>query len=291
MAACSTGIESTKTITMSKEEKKAVSPSPEDEIMMDLQPPLLSDWEKGKRFLVSDDKASLIFEPTVRSNNTVKKGDIIKYEGFKLRQAPGGEAKMSILFSDGSAQYEYFSGRTAEGAQRLSSLDIPLTIDLDLVAKARTRLNTKKVWTRSPIWYDDQGEKIIGRQFVPVTIVDVIVGDHLFPLHVLISDENGNPAYLYMNFNNSGLESRSFRYVFYLTDPRLKHPGIQDEVWDLICNRRVKEGMTKEECKLSLGNPADVNSGHDWNQTVDLWHYENGAFLEFQDGLLIGFRI
>ena len=49
-------------------------------------------------------------------------------------------------------------------------------------------------------------------------------------------------------------------------------------------------GMTKEECKLSLGNPTDVNSGHDWNSTIDFWQYPNGSYLRFQDGLLVSFR-
>ena len=48
--------------------------------------------------------------------------------------------------------------------------------------------------------------------------------------------------------------------------------------------------MTKEECKLSLGNPTDVNSGHDWNSTIDFWQYPNGSYLRFQDGLLVSFR-
>lgn len=291
LGSCSTGIESTKTITLSKEEKKVIGPTPEDEIMLDLQAPQLGDWEKGKRFLITDSKAAFVFEPLSVTSPTLKQGDIIRYEGFKLRTAPGGEARLQLIFSNNGINYEYSTGRDAKSAENLTSLDIPLTVDLELVAKAREKLNGRQVWTRSALWYDEEGEKITGRQFVPVTVKDVMVGDSLFPLHILISDEMGNPAYLYMNLNNTGLESRSFRNIFFLSDPRQKHPGIRDDVWELICLRKVKEGMTKEECKLALGNPTDVNSGHDWNQTIDLWRYENGAFLQFQDGLLVSFRI
>ena len=51
---------------------------------------------------------------------------------------------------------------------------------------------------------------------------------------------------------------------------------MDDAVWEMICAGKVREGMTKEECRLSLGNPDDVDSGHDWNSTLDIWRYENG---------------
>ena len=93
-----------------------------------------------------------------------------------------------------------------------------------------------------------------------------------------------------MNAGGAGNESRTFQNLFSLADPKIKFPGIQDEVWSLIQLGKVRPGMTKEECKLSLGNPSDVNSGHDWNSTIDLWQYTNGTFLRFQDGVLLDFR-
>ena len=94
-----------------------------------------------------------------------------------------------------------------------------------------------------------------------------------------------------MNPSNRGLESRTFSTLFYLSDPKLRYPSIRRDVWDLIRNESVREGMTKEECKLALGNPDDVATGHDWSQTIDIWNYKNGTFLQFQDGLLTRFRM
>ena len=93
-----------------------------------------------------------------------------------------------------------------------------------------------------------------------------------------------------MNIGSSGVESRTFRNLFYLSDPKLKYPDILPSTWEAIQNGRLVKGMTKDECKLSVGNPSDVNSGHDWNSTLDVWQYPNGTYLQFQDGVLVGFR-
>ncbi|MDE6409415.1 MAG: hypothetical protein K2K81_04125, partial [Muribaculaceae bacterium] len=178
-----------------------------------------------------------------------------------------------------------------EALENLSSLDIPMLIDLDLVDEYRKKLEGMKVWTRSQLWYDEAGEKKPGHKFIPVTITKVFPGDMLFNLHLKIKEESGAESTLYMNPTNRGLESRTFASLFFMSDPKTRYPSIQPEVWENICNGKVTIGMTKEECKLSLGNPDDVNTGHDWNQTIEIWNYKNGSFLQFQDGLLTRFRI
>ena len=180
---------------------------------------------------------------------------------------------------------------TDEAASRINTMNVPMIIDLEIVKKVGDRLIGKTFWTKSALWYDMEGEKINGRKFVPVKIEDIKAGDMVFPFKIFVSDENGKNAILYMNLINSGMESRTFPAVFFVNDPKLKYPAISQEVWDLITRGLVAEGMTKEECKLSLGTPDDVNSGHDWNQTIDLWRYDNGMYLRFQDGILTSFRM
>lgn len=87
--------------------------------------------------------------------------------------------------------------------------------------------------------------------------------------------------------SGSGVESRSFRNLFTLSDPKEKYPSILPEIWDAICDGHVRNGMTKDECRLAIGNPADSQSGHDWNSTIDIWSYPDGTFLRFQDGILV----
>ena len=62
MTACNTGIESTKTITLSKNERKSLSPSPEEKVLEDIVAPPLSEWTPGIPFVISDDRAAVVFE-------------------------------------------------------------------------------------------------------------------------------------------------------------------------------------------------------------------------------------
>ncbi len=291
---CSTGIEGTKTITYSKSERKEISTSAEEKFASEIKPSLLKDWEEEKKFMISDKRAALVFESSslTLADSTDIKGREIRFSSISERPTPGGGSQAVIIFTDGNRNYRYPTGKERNDAlENISSLDIPMLIDLDIVEQYRKRLEGMEVWTRSQLWYDMNGEKLTGRKFIPVKILKVEPGDMLFQMHLLITDENGKESMLYMNPAHRGLESRTFSNLFSLTDPKLKYPSIEPEVWDYICRGLVKTGMTKEECKLSLGNPDDVSTGHDWNQTIDIWNYKNGVFLQFQDGLLTRFRI
>ena len=290
---CSTGIESTKTITYSKSDRKELNASPEETFMAEIKPLKLKEWPPGKRFMIADNRAAIVFEPTrVKTDSVNIKGDVITFNRLIERPTPGGATQTVISFTDGINEYLYPTGKTLNDAlENLSSLDIPMLIDLDLVATYKDKLEGLKLWTRSQLWYDKHGEKKEGRKFVPVTVMEVKPGDMLFQIHIDIKDEDGNESLIYMNPSHRGLESRTFASLFFLSDPKTRYPSIQPEIWELICKGKVRIGMTKEECKLSLGNPDDVNTGHDWNQTVEIWNYNNGSFLQFQDGLLTRYRI
>lgn len=292
VSACSTGIENTKTIKMTRAEQKITQETEEDRIMKDFRAPLISQWEVGKPFLVADNRANLVFDAAGRNNiDSQLEGDTLLFKGVASKTTPVGTEEMVVIFTDGSNDYRYVTGKTPEAAlNSLSSMDIPMLIDLDLVKKTADVLKGKRLWTRTLTWYDSRGEKFRGRQFVPVVIEDVQPGNMVFPLKVYIKDETGRDAMLYMNIKNSGIESRSFPSLFYVSDPKLRYSSVLPEVWEYIRDGRVKNGMTKEECKLALGNPSDVNAGHDWNSTIEFWQYPDGKFLRFEDGLLIDYR-
>ncbi len=267
-------------------------PTAEDMLMEDLRAPLLENWEEGKKFLVCDSRFSLVFDTDAGAlTNESLVGNIIQYEGVISKTTPGNNDEAVIKFScDGKILY-YPTGRTPETVgSLLSSMDVPMVIDLDIVDKARKILTGKKVWTRSRLWYDKNEDKIGGRKFVPVQIVDIVPGNMVFPLKLIILDDTGNEIIMFMNAGKTGMESRSFKNLFSLSDPKEKYPAIQKDIWELIQRGKVRGGMTKDECKLSLGNPDDVVAGHDWNSTIDIWQYTNGAFLRFQDGLLVDFK-
>lgn len=291
-ASCHTGIESTKTIKLTKSDRKELAATPEELLMGGIHIPTLNEWQKGKPFLVADERIALVFDPfNVGMPLDSLVGKTIEYAGVALKPTPGGSDEAVIVFLYNGKQLTYSTGKSLQNAETsITSMDVPMTIDPQIVEDARNLLKGKKVWTKSKLWYDVEENKIDGRKFVPVTITDIIPGSIVFPLKVFIKDENGEDAVMFMNIGTIGIESRTFQNLFSLTDPKSRYPHIQPEMWEAICNGKVRIGMTKDECKLALGNPTDVNSGHDWNSTLDYWQYSDGTFLRFQDGLLVSFR-
>ena len=54
-------IESTKKVSLSREDKKLIAPSPEEEFFKGVSPLPLAEWQPGKRFIAADNKTILIF--------------------------------------------------------------------------------------------------------------------------------------------------------------------------------------------------------------------------------------
>lgn len=292
LSGCNTGIENTKTIKMSKSEMKATRITEEERFMSDLRPPLLNEWERGKKFLITDERASLVFDISNYSESSDSvSGHVIEYLGIEEKTTPAGGKETVVVFQDGKRILRFPTGKNLKDAEStILSMDIPMLIDLDMVEAADKMLKNKKVWTRTNLWYTPEGAKMNGLQFVSVVIDSVSPGTMVFPLKLNMKDSEGKDFVLFMNLKNTGIESRTFQNLFTLSDPKLKYTFVQPDNWSYIERGEVRIGMTKAECKLSLGNPSDVNSGHDWNSTIELWQYPNGTFLRFEDGVMIGFR-
>ena len=262
--------------------------------MSQIQSTPLKYWPQGKRFYVSDDKALLVIIPQAGllpyAPDSVK-GKIIEFSGLESKINAAGKITVTILFTDGIYSYAYDTGKEFDYAmENLMSDQIPMLIDEDMVTQARQLLSGQKFWSRSNLWYDSLGNRIDGQKYVEVTIEDVQPGDMIFPLRLELKTEDNTDVFVFMNFGNGNTESRSFHNLFSLTDIRKHYPNIEPETWNYISHGKIKEGMTKDEVRLALGNPADLMSGHDYSQTLDIWSYENGRVLWFEDGRLIKIR-
>lgn len=294
LSSCFTGIESTKKINLSREDRKMANPTPEEKFMNPVVSAPLKEWEMGKSFIASDNKALLVIVPQsgiIPVAPDSVEGKILEFAGVESKINPAGKLTVAVMFSDGIYIYAYDTGKEFDDAmENLKSDQIPMLIDEEMVAQVRNLLHGKQFWTRSSLWYDEEGNRVDGRKFIPVTVTEVWPGNMIFPLKLKIETREGDTAYIYMNFGSADNESRSFHNIFSLTDPRKHYPGIEDETWDFISREKVKEGMTKEECRLALGNPIDTNSGHDYSQTIDIWTYDNGRVLWFEDGRLVRIR-
>lgn len=297
IVSCSTGIEGTKRIKMSRNDLKAVRPSQEDLLEDSIYSLPVEKWGRGKRFLINDEKFALVYEKAdefLRGIDSTLTGKVIAFRNLTKRTTPGGDEIAVLEFDSADGIYRYATTRTQVSVkENFTGLDLPMLIDLDMVAMADSVLAGRTLWTLSRLWYDKDGNSIPGRKYVPISVKHVYPGNNLFPLEISFVDDKGKDYNLYMNIRTGsgiGAESRTLGSLFSLTDPKAKYQSIIPEYWEAICDGKVLVGMTKDECRLALGNPAEVDTGHNWNTLIDIWGYSDGTYLRFQDGLLVDYR-
>lgn len=292
LTGCFTGVESTKKIGLSRDDRKLIALSAEDTLMNAVRPARLANWQQGKQFLVSDGRISLLFDRYGSAATAVDTGALtghtLSFSGIDSRRLPDGSVEAVLLMRDGDRTYRYPTGKSvADAPSKVVSSELPMLIDLDMVSQADRLLRSKELWIRTSLWYDENGSRIAGYKFVPLTVDAVEPGTMVFPLKLILTDGSGRKLMQLMNLGSGSNESRSFARLFRLTDPHKDYPSISDETWRLIQRGKVREGMTKEECRLSLGNPSYTDTGHDYSSTLDIWKYDDGTFLRFRDGLLV----
>lgn len=284
---CFTGVESTKRITLSKDEKKLVAPTAEEVLLQDVEASPYSEWCVGKSLIVVSDRGAQLFEP--RTNLTgdlsLHSGDTLYYRNQRRVTLPDGNDVISLIFTRHGDEFCYVPRKNE---RTLMSDELPGVIDPEMVEATGRKLVGMTLWTKSALWGDSEVQKIAGRKYEKIKVLRVEHGNMIFPLKVLFRDENNEEQFIMMNFGNSGNDSRSFASMFSLTDPHDRYPHIKDEFWESIRRGRVVEGMTKDECRLAKGNPSDVNTGHNYSHVLLIWGYPDGNVLYFVDGILQG---
>lgn len=291
LCSCFTGVESTKKIGISREDKKLLRVIPEDTIMQAVKSLPLGAWHIGDQFIVTDNRINMLFDrngASAESDTTSLVGRILEYRGNEPLLRPDGTEETVLLFEDRNQIRRYSTGKKYDSAStEVKSGNLPMLVSLKMVEEASRLLKGRELWIRTNLWYDTLSNRIKGKKFVKVTVTDVKPGTLVFPLRLLLQSEDGVKFQQLMNLGNNANDSRSFARLFRLENPKNSYPAITEQVWALIQQGKVMEGMTKDECRLSLGNPSYTDSGHDWNSTLDVWKYDDGTFLRFRDGVLI----
>lgn len=292
---CFTGIEGTKKIKLSKEDMRASVVSDEDNLLSSVSSEKLKDWKTGKPFLVADNKASLVFEREVVTDDDIS-GETFYYDGLEQKQSLDGSLTTVIVFkNDKNEKFRYFTSKdNSKALETITSSEIPFLIDIDRVSQIKNILVGKKLWTVTSLWYDSDGNNVNGQKFVPVRIEDVKPGGSVFPVLISFSNQSDSnnidsptQNYMYMNYGGDDGGSRKFKNLFTLKDPKSIYKNISDSNWKLIQQGKVVPGMTKEECRISIGSPSDVDKGHTHSTLLDVWKYSDGRVLRFADGILV----
>lgn len=286
LQSCFTGIEHTGHITLSKRDKEISHKiSNEEAFMLDITGEDATHWNPGREFLVVGDRSALVFESPLDN----PAGKILLYSGYSDRITPAGSSRIILHFVD-SAGITYRYTTNKEQLQSVISSELPMLIDLVQVNRLRDKLAGKRLWIKTDKWLDANGGIYAGSKYDAVTITDVCGGSENLPFLIYFTDSSGRQSYIRMSQSEGALASRPFHTLFSLENPRLSYPSVSDEIWDKIKRGQVAEGMNKQECRLALGNPDNVDTDRDYSRLIETWTYANGIFLRFEDGVLVYFR-
>ena len=293
---CFTGIESTPKITAKHVDKEGAATvvAPEDAFLREICADSLGAWYPGKRFYVTDSRISIALEPT--KNPTPVQGETIEFVEFYEVPSMTGKPDTELLFrrNDSTTCAYRINVPVEDLRKRSAGIEIPFTIEMSIVDKAREVLAGRVLFIRTPVWHTADGNDAVkGKKYVPVRITAVEPGNQVYPLRVCftpVDEKDGLPACVYMSVSDNSKSGRNFSMLFSLEDPRVRYPDITDDVWANIQNSRVAKFMTRDECRLALGAPKSIQRRNVITVLQEMWTYENGVYLLFDDGILQNYR-
>lgn len=106
---------------------------------------------------------------------------------------------------------------------------------------------------------------------------------------LLLEDKNGTLYEMEADLKYDVI-TRNDNYIedlFGLEDIHKKYPGITDKRWEIISRGDLELGMSTEECRLSIGDPIEIQVKKD--NRFETWFY-NGKTLDFENGTLRRFK-
>lgn len=284
-----TGVESTPPITSAEVRKEVPPVTREDTLLARYGDAPLAEWRPGKQFLVTDPRIALIFDISPEEGAALD-GKTILYRGSRESAGITGTGVTDLVFeSPGTGrEYLYRINRPEASLRSSGPLAVPFTLQPEVAVEVDKVLRGKRFYILSAVWRDDDDTPVKGRKFVAVRVDSVSPGNLLFPLKVSFTDDRGTEGRIFMHPGAKDTAPRTFPDLFSLSDPRLKYPTIIDEHWELITLGRVEPGMSTLECRLALGAPKEVIRGHNGSFLREVWSYDSGRYLRFEDGLLTG---
>lgn len=282
---CFTGVESTPRIGAGEVRKETAQAVVEDTVLAGVLPQPFEQWTPGKRFLVDDARIRLLFGNTLPAGRELR-GDTLLYAGELRSTDFAGKPVVTLRFTD-----ERYPGDTLE--YKISAdarAELPFTVELSVVDEARKVLEGRTFYLLTRSRRDSADNIVAGRRYVPVTVDSVMPGTAVNPIKISFTDDKGERAYLFMPGGVAASSPRRFGAVLSVSDPRRRYSSVTDEVWENIIDGKVAAGMTRDECRLSLGKPATIDRLPGSSYLYERWAYDNGIYLIFEDGVLTQFR-
>lgn len=293
IVSCYTATESTPRI---KVDKDIIRNTSAEELLMDNNfiEQGCHTWSVGKAFTSVHSNLSPVLRP--EGNDVQEIGDMygktFVYRGYREDNIYGDKAVVYLLFECDKNIYSYYTGKSMQEIEATNYMPlIPSLIDMDDVARARSLFVGKQLYIKTNRWYNAQGDLFVGRQLVPITVTAVEPGNEVLPLAIYFEDERAVQGHVYITTKSSTqTQMLSFDRLFAFDNPRLQYPDVTEEVWQAITESQLLYGMTKDECRLSIGLPAEIKKIPTYSGLKEQWLYNSGVYLFFSDGRLEEFR-
>jgi hypothetical protein len=305
LTGCFTGVESTPRITAYDVKKQKVVVTEEQKFLSNIAPEQPSRWRAGKRFRVTDNKISIIFNSSVANIDSLSNSDIY-FQSFVPATSLTGNDATDVILTDRHGSFLSYRVNIAQGElDQKERLEIPFTVEYSVVEGVDSIMRGQKYYITTPLWYDHSLHSINGLRHIAVNIESVTPGNHVYPLAVnfkldkMSVDQEEITALglsadsVYTVFMTIGAErssTRNFDAVFSFTNPRKKYPNVDENTWSLIEQSKVIIGMNRDECRLALGAPRQIDNIPTSSVILERWSYDDGVFLIFEDGILTRFR-
>lgn len=262
----------------------------------------ITDWQSGMKFMIvgtPKDYGRFDLKPcdfeTIDISNYINQiitlDTIIPYSKEEPYKST---IRTRILFKTSDNHcLEYNTKVSIEGLRKSQLAKISGIAYLADVDKARKLLIGKTVYTKQELAFvdiDDNVSSIPIKKLSPYKIKNIGVGTDNEPVKIILENPEGNDFFytVFLSRTNTSKISmaRPFNDYFYLSNPRDQYPNLSQANWNMITKGKVKIGWDKKLCKLSWGEPKDINITKGTFGTHEQWVYPGDSYLYFENGKL-----
>ena len=270
----------------------------------------VDDWKPGMKFMIEaplqteeDYKRSMLycdnhFKPQIdrlKLKNKILVLDSIvsksvKRDGFQktIKQ------EKWYYFSCDKGVFVYSSYNIIDNESQKCIFNLVYMGDIDI---ARKLLIGKTLYLKKEIdLVSDAGYQNSSLKYCPVKVINIGAGTRQNEPVKIIYEYHRKEYYVCLNLSYTNFyytdyqldkyDDENFYNIFSFTNPRKKYLNISPVNWDFICRSKVRIGMSKQECKLSWGEPVDINiSLGKWGKH-EQWVYGSNSYLYFDNGIL-----
>ena len=253
-------------------------------------------WAVGDTFIYLTPKLNVVLRPAIPSFNDTTNyfNRVFTFEGIKTVTDWHNNSLINLEFSSNGKRFSYSTNKTLE--QFADSTYNPLIgglYRLKELKEAKDILTGQKLYLLTDQYRSLDGKlSSSNKKFVEVEILELKTDSIESPVEVIFADEKGDKYSISTRFSST-LQAESdnnFSDIFSKVNPRERYKNIEGDVWEVIQNGQLKEGMTKDDVVLSIGRPNNIDKTATYTGWRELWQYDNGTVITFHDGRIIAFR-